>query len=140
MIGKIIIVMLTLAAVGALIPSCLSRTTSNNESPWCWCSGFVWKGQVAFEYGHMFVYKHMPASGIPTDWCDIQASVGSAGLLTNIVFLRAEFLRLPGLLRLLSSQGSWCLVVPLWCLFRMALPCVSGLIGRRLSNDARRDF
>ena len=140
MIRKIIIVVLTLAAVGALIPGCFSRTTSANAPHWCWCSDFAWKGQIAFEFGHMIVYKHMPASGKPTDWCDIQATAGSRDPLTRIAFLRGEFLRLPGLLQFLSFGGSWCLVVPLWCLFLLfgAYPTYAFLRGPVLRSWRRR--
>ncbi len=152
MIRKAVIIVLTLAAVGVLIPSCLSRITSTTESPWCWCSDFVWKGQVAFEYGHMFVYKHLPASGATTDWCDIRTSTGRANYWTNSAAqqawnpgyapraFREDFLRRPGLLRLLSNSGSWCLVVPLWCLFLLfgAYPTYACLRGPVLRSWRRR--
>ena len=143
MIRKIIIVVLTLGAVGVLIPACLSRTTSSDGSPWCWAYGDHWKGQVAFELGHLIVYRNMSPMGIPPSWCELQALAAEVKHMTNTAQLhrwfrhqfalsfRKNILTQRSPLWMRRSAVLWCLAVPLWHLFLLfaAYPTLAFIRG-----------
>ena len=140
MIRKILIVVLTLAACGVLIPAYLTRATAKDDRIGCWCSDFVWKGQVAFEYGHMIVFEHMPASGVRANWCDVQSMAGKANMFVYPQYYRARFLRRLGFLWMRPNPQSWFLSVPLWFLFLLfgAYPAYAFLRGPVLRNWRRK--